>query len=214
LPRHLQRRRADTLFRPGTDPYLSGSRPWPWIKPVRVDTDPVTRPLAAKAGGTGQAVIMMDLRAPTPECDHEQAVGPAPAGSASPGDHRRHRRDTMLLQATLQFDNGQSLRFRVRNISASGLLGEAPGAIAPGALVVVELRNVGHVPATVAWSLDGRFGLAFLDSIDPAVVRQIPAAAIPVGPIHTETADHVVRRPLVIGKQPPPEPVAAPIRRV
>lgn len=103
----------------------------------------------------------------------------------------------MLLHAELRLENGsQSLKFRVRNIFATGLMGEAPYEFVPGTVVAVDLRNIGTVPAAVVWSLDGRFGLAFFDEIDPARVRQMPCFAAPVGPLRTETADHVVHPPL------------------
>jgi hypothetical protein len=146
------------------------------------------------------------------------ANDPARAGCAqqqTSREHRRHPRNSMLLQAMLRLENScQTLKFRVRNLSATGLMGEAPLDLAPGTVVSVELRNVGTVPATVAWSLEGRFGLAFLETIDPALVRQLPPPDVPTGPLHTETSDLVVRRPLVIGKAPPREPVAAPSRFV
>ena len=34
-----------------------------------------------------------------------------------------------------------------------------------------ELRNLGWVEGSVAWKQDDRFGIAFVDEIDPALVR-------------------------------------------
>ena len=36
---------------------------------------------------------------------------------------------------------------------------------------MVELRNIGWVEGSVAWKQDNRFGIAFVEEIDPTVVR-------------------------------------------
>ena len=73
-----------------------------------------------------------------------------------------------------------------------------------GSLVMVELRNIGWVEGSVAWKQDNRFGIAFVDEIDPAVVRapggpQAPEFDAPrytrnhqAVPINQQ-ADHVAR---------------------
>jgi len=40
-----------------------------------------------------------------------------------------------------------------------------------GAMLEVNLRNLGWVAATVAWVQDGRWGLAFVNEIDPKLAR-------------------------------------------
>jgi len=117
------------------------------------------------------------------------------------GEYRQHERDSLLLKATLRLtDSHAEYTFRVRNLSAAGLMGEASFEIAPGVQVAVSLRNLGWVPATVAWSLEGRFGLAFHEAIEPHAVRQMP---VMVQPMVTEKVDQLVRRPLVAGKSAP-----------
>ena len=48
--------------------------------------------------------------------------------------------------------------------------GEAP--VVRGSLVAVELRNIGLVEGAVAWMQDDRFGIAFVDEIDPKLARE------------------------------------------
>ena len=62
--------------------------------------------------------------------------------------------------------------------------------VARGALVLVELRNIGWVEGSVAWKQDNRFGIAFVDEIDPVVVRG-PAAPSPEFDAPRYTRTHV-----------------------
>jgi hypothetical protein len=56
------------------------------------------------------------------------------------------------------------------------MMAEGDSKVIRGSRVAVELRNIGWVEGSVAWKQDSRFGIAFVDEIDPAVVRA-PAAA-------------------------------------
>lgn len=133
---------------------------------------------------------------------HEGAI--AEVGS---DENRHHERDTLLLKAALRLANDyETFAIRVRNLSAAGLMAEATFPIAEGSRVVIDLRNLGWVPGTVAWVMDDRFGVAFHEAIDPKAVRQAPPPRAP------DPADMVVRRPLVIGKPPAREPEQRPLR--
>jgi hypothetical protein len=61
---------------------------------------------------------------------------------------------------------------RVRNLSPGGMLAEAKLTIAQGAMVEVDLRNVGPVPGRVIWAGEGKFGIAFDRQVDPQAVRR------------------------------------------
>ena len=107
----------------------------------------------------------------------------------------RGQRDSMFLQANLRRDaNGETLNVRVRNISNGGVLVESPTPFAKGERLALELRNVGWVPGTVAWSAPGKCGVAFDHDIDPKATRKplAPAGprAAPLGPMVVN-----VRRP-------------------
>ena len=62
-------------------------------------------------------------------------------------------------------------RVKVRNLSAGGMMAEGEAKVMRGSLVMVELRNVGWVEGSVAWKQDNRFGIAFVNEIDPSIVR-------------------------------------------
>ena len=87
--------------------------------------------------------------------------------------HRDKDRDSLLLQAGLRVD-GQSgsVVARVRNLSAGGLMAEAPVDVERGDVVHIDLRNIGEVSGKVAWKAEGRFGVAFDHPIDPKLVRK------------------------------------------
>ena len=91
-------------------------------------------------------------------------------------DTRQVNRDSLFLLAQLRVDGQDAVyRVKVRNLSAGGMMAEGAAKVMRGALVAVELRNIGWVEGSVAWKQDDRFGIAFVDEIDPRVARA-PAA--------------------------------------
>jgi len=89
---------------------------------------------------------------------------------------RQVNRDSLFLLAQVRVDGQETVsRVKVRNLSAGGMMAEGDSKVVRGSLVAVELRNIGWVEGSVAWKQDNRFGIAFVDEIDPAVVRS-PAA--------------------------------------
>ena len=87
-------------------------------------------------------------------------------------DTRQVNRDSLFLLAQVKVDGqDQVARVRVRNLSAGGMMAEGDARVARGSLVLVELRNIGWVEGSVAWKQGDRFGIAFVDEIDPVVVR-------------------------------------------
>ncbi|TIX49405.1 PilZ domain-containing protein [Alteraurantiacibacter aquimixticola] len=95
-------------------------------------------------------------------------------------DTRQVGRDSLFLLAQVRVD-GQSETHpvKVRNLSAGGMMAEGTVRVARGQRVEVELRNIGVVEGSVAWKQDNRFGIAFMDEIDPRSARA-PVAAAPV----------------------------------
>jgi hypothetical protein len=93
-------------------------------------------------------------------------------------DHRQVGRDSLFLMADLQIE-GQAgdHRVKVRNLSARGMMAEGTVRVVTGAGVAINLRSIGWVAGRVAWIQDNRFGIAFLDEIDPREVR----APLPTG---------------------------------
>lgn len=87
-------------------------------------------------------------------------------------DTRQVNRDSLFLLAQLRVDGRDEVfRVKVRNLSAGGMMAEGDVKVMRGALVEVELRNIGWVEGTVAWKQDNRFGIAFVDEIDPKRAR-------------------------------------------
>lgn len=87
-------------------------------------------------------------------------------------DTRQVNRDSLFLLARLRVDGlAEEFRVKVRNLSAGGMMAEGEVKVARGARVSVELRNVGWVEGSVAWKQDSRFGIAFIEEIDPRQVR-------------------------------------------
>jgi hypothetical protein len=87
-------------------------------------------------------------------------------------DTRQVNRDSLFLLAQVRVD-GQDVahRVKVRNLSAGGMMAEGEVRVMRGSLVMVELRNIGWVEGSVAWKQGERFGISFVDEIDPVVVR-------------------------------------------
>ena len=87
-------------------------------------------------------------------------------------DTRQVGRDSLFLLAQLRVDGAEdSVRVKVRNLSAGGMMAEGDAKVARGSRVSVELRNIGWIDGTVAWKQDDRFGIAFVDEIDPLIAR-------------------------------------------
>jgi PilZ domain len=103
-----------------------------------------------------------------------------PVKSETPAAKRGLDRDSLLLKAILRFprtkDEGE---VRIRNLSAGGLMAEAPLRVARGELVEINLRSIGWISGHVAWVTEGRLGIAFDHPINPKDARK------PVG-----TTDH------------------------
>ena len=95
---------------------------------------------------------------------------------------RQVNRDSLFLLAQLRVDGAEGLhRVKVRNLSAGGMMAEGEVNALRGARVSVELRNIGWVEGTVAWRQDNRFGIAFIDEIDPRRARAPVAGSTTVG---------------------------------
>lgn len=89
---------------------------------------------------------------------------------------RQVNRDSLFLLAQVRVDGQEAVhRVKVRNLSAGGMMAEGEANVTRGSRVGVELRNIGWVEGTVAWKQDNRFGIAFVDEIDPRKARETVA---------------------------------------
>lgn len=87
-------------------------------------------------------------------------------------DTRQVNRDSLFLLAQVRVPGQEGeYRVKVRNLSAGGMMAEGEAKVSRGAPVQVELRNIGWVDGSVAWTQDDRFGIAFAEEIDPMLAR-------------------------------------------
>ncbi len=87
-------------------------------------------------------------------------------------ENRQIARDSLFLMADLRIDGLDSeYRIKVRNLSAGGMMGEGGVQVVRGTTVAVNIRNIGWVPGTIAWVQENRFGVAFIEEIDPKLAR-------------------------------------------
>ncbi|MGV3511201.1 MAG: PilZ domain-containing protein [Novosphingobium sp.] len=87
-------------------------------------------------------------------------------------DHRQLGRDSLFLMAEVRLAGAEAEhRVKVRNLSAGGMMAEGAMKVLRGTPVEVNLRNIGWVDGVVAWIQDNRFGIAFVEEIDPKLAR-------------------------------------------
>ena len=93
-------------------------------------------------------------------------------------DQRHIGRDSLFVMADLRLDGSEeTLRIKMRNLSAGGMMGDGTVRLTRGTVVWVEIRNIGWVEGSIAWVQDNRFGVAFREEIDPKLARPpLPAA--------------------------------------
>ena len=87
-------------------------------------------------------------------------------------DHRQLGRDSLFLLAEVRLVGTEvEHRVKVRNLSAGGMMAEGDMKVLRGTRVEVNLRNIGWVEGAVAWIQDNRFGIAFVEDVDPKLAR-------------------------------------------
>ncbi|MBB3034569.1 PilZ domain-containing protein [Alteriqipengyuania lutimaris] len=85
---------------------------------------------------------------------------------------RSLKRDSLFLSADLTLaDSDEPVRVKVRNLSDGGMMAEAPIFVERGMRLGIELRNIGRIKGSVAWTQDNRFGVVFDHEIDSKKVR-------------------------------------------
>jgi len=100
-------------------------------------------------------------------------------------ENRQLGRDSLFLLADMRIEGAEGeFRIKVRNLSAGGMMGEGAVRVSRGAVIHVNIRNVGWVEGSVAWVHQDRFGVAFRAEIDPRLARA-PVAEGDHSPRHT-----------------------------
>lgn len=88
--------------------------------------------------------------------------------------NRKSPRSSFYMKAALEC-GGRQKEVRLRNLSAEGALVEADKLPVEGCRVLFRREGL-SVPGRVAWSANGRAGIAFAQALEPEVVlRHVPA---------------------------------------
>lgn len=88
-------------------------------------------------------------------------------------DHRQVGRDSLFLMADVRLAGaGDEHRVKVRNLSGGGMMAEGHVKVTRGAKLEINLRNIGWVEGVVAWIQENRFGIAFMEEIDPKLAQE------------------------------------------
>lgn len=95
------------------------------------------------------------------------------------GHLRSEPRDSMFLMAAMRRADGQEITVKVRNLSAGGMMAECPVSLSRGETIAIDLRGIGTVAGTIAWTAGGRIGIAFAGPVDPRLARKPIAASGP-----------------------------------
>lgn len=110
-------------------------------------------------------------------------IKPPPVAAPDTPDHQRGEiRHPMIWNGVLRH-NAEWETFRLRNISRLGAMIECPVTLAVGAVVKLELNEIGRLTATVSWSRGNQSGLEFDQPFDVRTLsRSKPDIASQSGP--------------------------------
>jgi hypothetical protein len=87
-------------------------------------------------------------------------------------EKREIARDSLFVMVDVRMDGSSTEhRVKMRNLSTGGMMGEGDVKVTRGAVVFINIRNLGWIEGSVAWVQDNRFGIAFRDEIDPIMAR-------------------------------------------
>lgn len=87
-------------------------------------------------------------------------------------DTRNLSRENLFLLADMQVEGDPaSYRIKVRNLSAGGMMGEGGVRVIRGSRLKIDFGSAGTVGGSVAWVQGERFGVAFDDEVDCALVK-------------------------------------------
>ena len=80
---------------------------------------------------------------------------------------RRHQlRNDLCQVADARIGRDPAIHaIKIRNLSASGLMGECAVKVASGTRLELDLPELGRVSGTVVWVHEPRFGVAFDDEV-------------------------------------------------
>lgn len=97
--------------------------------------------------------------------------------SSVAADRRRDQRAMAMLRVGKITGQGGAFPCRVRSLSSSGFVAEATTPPSRGDTVILELGEGEPLAAVVAWVRQDRFGVAFSEAQDPAILLKASPAA-------------------------------------
>ena len=114
------------------------------------------------------------------------AIKPSPVAVPDAPEHQRGEiRHPMIWNGVLRH-NAEWETFRLRNISRLGAMIECPVTLAVGAVVKLELSEIGRLTATVSWSRGNQSGLEFDQPFD---VRNLSRSKPEIAPQPSSASD-------------------------
>lgn len=116
--------------------------------------------------------------------------GPDPA-------EKRQPRQSRLVKATLEAERFGTFDVTIRNVSQTGIGGQAPCALTRGERLTVHLPGYRPMMGTVRWVVDQRFGIETDEEIRVEQLRAAHGGGVP-------SADRSVEFRII----PPPKDVA------
>lgn len=84
-------------------------------------------------------------------------------------ESRRAKRSHVVMAARLRSRSGD-VPVKVKNLSSTGACADCPDPLQPGDPVQL-IRGDLVIPATVAWAVEGKIGIQFLEPIDEQLFR-------------------------------------------
>lgn len=101
--------------------------------------------------------------------------------ASPPPDEKRQPRQSRLLKAALACPRLGQFDITIRNVSETGIGGQAPGALQVGERVTVFLPGHEPTPGTVRWASGNRFGIKTDEAVDPCRLRAAHGAGVAGG---------------------------------
>ena len=90
-------------------------------------------------------------------------------------EHRREKRERVLLRAMLRWDDG-GVEVKLTNLSSHGACAEFPGLLESGTMVHLSRGDL-CLSARIAWAGEGRIGIKFTDPVNLSDFRTPAQAA-------------------------------------
>jgi hypothetical protein len=97
------------------------------------------------------------------------------ARRASKTERRTTERHPVHIRSVMVDATMQDEKITIINISTQGLLASATGKFQIGALVNVDIADLGRINATIRWAGNGLLGCEYRDPIDEAAFFQFIA---------------------------------------